>query len=47
MQIETQRLALIDKGSNSEIYRYGNQEKSVVLKMVISSSRKECKHLCN
>lgn len=41
------KLQLINKGSNSEIYLYGSNGNSVVLKVVSSSCSKEVKHLAN
>jgi len=47
MNFEARKLTLVSRGSNSEIYRYGDIAKGVVLKVVPSSCAKEAKHLAN
>lgn len=34
MKLSVQEMALINKGTNSEIYRYGSGDKSVAIKVV-------------
>lgn len=47
MKLSESELTLINKGSNSDIYRYGSERKGVILKMVDTTFKKECKHLLN
>ena len=47
MNVDSGSLKLVSRGSNSDVFRYGSQNKAVILKVVASQCRKETRHLAN
>lgn len=47
MELCQDKFELLKTGSNSKIYRYGDKDSGLILKVVPAVCQKECKHIQN